>query len=117
MCSFTSGDGAPDIPFGAITGDQFVPLAVKDHHPWNTTLLLPADSGGHFFSVGHPVGVNFEVDVIDFQRAGHYLGVEELLELAAPTSPGSTQMKKNFATILTRLLQSFRQFLLRIDGG
>jgi len=117
MRSFTCGDGTPYISFGTISGDQFLSLAVKDHHPGNATLLLSANSGGYFFSVGHPVGVNFEVDVINFQRAGHYRGVEELLEFAAPTSPGSTQMKKNFATILTRLLQSFRQCLLRIDGG
>ena len=67
--------------------------------------------------MGHPVGIDLHVDEIASQQLRNVGGPEELLESSAPTSPGSTQMKKNFATILTRLLQSFRQFLLRIDGG
>lgn len=96
---------ATDVAFGSICVDQSLAFRIQDDHPWDTTTVSTTQTIGHFFSVGHPVGIDLHVDEIASQQLRNVGGPEELLESSAPTSPGSPEMHQHLATILFRLLE------------
>jgi len=108
---------AADVTVGAVGIDQRLAIAIEDHHPGDTTLFCATETLGYLLAEGHAVGIDLQVDVITSQQTGHSWGLEELLESAAPASPGSAEMDQHLASIKLRLGQCRGELLLGVLGG